>query len=326
MPKISVIIPSYNCACYITDAIESVLNQSYKELEIIIIDGSVDNTKDVLEQYIDQGVIKYIFQEPRGVSAARNLGIQHAHGELIVLQDADDIWYPNKLLLQMKAFEKYRDAALIFTSYDELDENGVILGRFWKDILEKWWESYKIPGSEIAYGPIYKELLVGGNCMHTSSIIVKKEAIIEAGGFDEKLKTCEDYDLWMRITTKYPVIFVNHILCGYRVRSEGLSGNRIVRGLRWAHDRIRVIEKHLQEGLIPSNYQKMAKKILAQQCWYAGWNYFNRDSFDEARSYFLKGLTYNVFYPRLWIYFASTFLRLSAVRTIRKLYRFVRHL
>lgn len=71
MPKVSVIIPSYNCACYIIDAIESVLNQSYKELEVIIIDdGSVDNTKDILKPYIDQGIIKYIFQERRGVSAA----------------------------------------------------------------------------------------------------------------------------------------------------------------------------------------------------------------------------------------------------------------
>ena len=245
---------------------------------------------------------------------------------MIAFQDADDIWYPNKLLLQLKAFEKYQGAALMFTSYEHLDENGVILERFWRKSLEKWWESYKIPGSDIAYGPIYKELLVGGNCMHTSSIIVKKEAIIEAGGFDERFKTCEDYDLWMRITKKYPVLFVNKVLCGYRVRSEGLSGDRMVRESRWAHDRIRVVEKHFQERLIPSNYQKIMKKIQAQQCWYAGWSYFNRDSFDEARSYFLKGLSYNAFYLKLWIYFVSTFLPLSAVHTIRKLNRFVRHL
>lgn len=327
MLKVSVIIPTYNCACYIKDAIESVLNQGYKELEVIIIDdGSVDNTKDILKPYVDQGIIKYIFQEPRGVSAARNLGIQHANGELIAFQDADDIWYPNKLLLQLIAFEKYRGAALMFTSYEHLDGNGVILEPFWNKFLGRWWESYKIPGSNIAYGPIYKELLVGGNCMHTSSVIVKKEAIVEAGGFDERFKTCEDYDLWMRITKKYPVLFVNKVLCGYRVRSEGLSGDKMVRESRWAHDHIRVVEKHFQERLIPSNYHKIMKKLQAKQCWDVGWSYFNQDSFDKARSFFLKGLSYNAFYLKLWIYFVSTFLPLSAFHTIRKLSRFVRHL
>lgn len=256
----------------------------------------------------------------------RNLGIQHAYGELVAFLDADDIWYPNKLLLQLEAFEKYRDTALIFTNYEHLDEKGVILSRFWSKFLGTFWESYNIPGSDIAYGPIYKELLFGFSCMHTSSIIAEKKAIIEAGGFDGRFKTCEDYDLWMRITRKYPVLFINKVLCGYRVRSDGLSGDRTVRESRWASDRARVIEKHLQEELIPSDYRPIMKKLYAQQCWDVGWRYFNRDSFEEARSFFSKGLSYNISSVKLWIYLASTFLPLSTISMIRYINRFIRHI
>lgn len=98
MPKVSIIIPTYNSAKYIHDAIESVLNQTYQDFEIIVMDdGSIDNTKKVLRSYIESKKIRYFYQKNKGPSAARNKGIREAKGEYIAFLGADDIWHKKKL-------------------------------------------------------------------------------------------------------------------------------------------------------------------------------------------------------------------------------------
>ena len=121
MPKVSVIIPTYNAARWIGETIDSVQSQTYKNYEIIVIDdGSVDSTREVLEKYIKN--INYIYQDNKGVSSARNHGIKISAGEYIAFLDNDDIWLPDKLSLQIQVLESQKNIAMIFTDGELFDE------------------------------------------------------------------------------------------------------------------------------------------------------------------------------------------------------------
>src|SRR5690242_1718082 len=112
-PLVTVIIPAFNCAEYIRESIDTILKQDYKNIEIIVVDSSTDNTKEQLAPYKER--ISYFYQKPSGVSAARNLGLKYAHGALIAFQDADDRWLPLKLSKQVEAIRRYPDAQVIFS-------------------------------------------------------------------------------------------------------------------------------------------------------------------------------------------------------------------
>lgn len=267
-PLVTVIIPVYKCNAYIRPAIASVLDQSYRNFEVIVVDGGPgEDTRLALAPYGNE--IRYLYQEPRGVSAARNFGIQHARGELIAFQDADDIWHPEKLKLQMQALESHRDAVLVFTDAQTFDHTGILQESVRSDMLSDWCAGHGCLSPDVAYGSIY-ELLLAGNCVNTCSAIVKREALDDVGAFDEAFATCEDYDLWLRIAPKYPVVFINRVLCQYRIHADGLSGDAEQRYIRWKHDGIRVREKHRKGGLVPPEHRIYASEMLSQRCWELG--------------------------------------------------------
>lgn len=314
LPLVSVIIPSYNCASYIQEAIESVLTQTYTHYEVIVVDGSDDDTAEMLRPY--EGKIRYIRQDPSGVGAARNLGVRHSRGELIAFQDADDVWLPEKLAMQVRALEQHPEAGLVFTDWFHLDE---YRRPRLQDRLRNWIEKHTRT-RDLTYGPLYDELLTG-NCINTSSVVVKREVLGEVGLFDETLQTCEDYDLWLRIARKFPVVVVNHALSGYRIRSDGLSGCTETREFRWGHDSIRVLDKHLRERWIPCELQQRGKNALSERCWRLGWKYFSMNRVREARSLFIQGMRYRPFDGYHWIYWGASFLPLPMVEVLRQIKR-----
>lgn len=320
MSKVSIIIPTYNCTRYLLEAIGSVLEQAYKDLEILIVDSSTDNTKEILRPYIENEIVRYIYQEPGGVAAARNKGIAHVKGEYIAFLDADDIWLPEKIEYQMRAFQQCDGAGLAFTDYLRFDESGIIRQSGLFGELRVWFNKNRSSTSELAYGQIYYELLTG-NLMHTSSVIVKKDILQEVGLFDETFNISEDYDLWLRIARKYPVLYVNRVLCKYRYHADGLSGSADVRGLRWRYNNIRVLEKHLSNNGVPFEYRGLAKNLLSQHCWDAGWNYFNQNLFKESRSLFFRGMRYGPFNWKNWLYWCASFLPSPLIESLRRLKR-----
>jgi glycosyltransferase involved in cell wall biosynthesis len=130
MPKVSVIIPTYNCAQYITEAIESVLNQTYKDFEIIVVDdGSTDNTNEILRSYIEKKKIRYFYQENSGVSSARNMGVRVSQGEYISFLDSDDFWEVNHLQQLLNAMWKYPTCSVAFSAIEIFGDA--------KDVTEK---------------------------------------------------------------------------------------------------------------------------------------------------------------------------------------------
>ena len=211
MPTVSVIIPIYQRAHLVSQTIESVLAQTYTDYEIIVVnDGSTDNTKEVLACFGNK--ITTIHQENKGVSAARNTGINAAKGLYIAFLDSDDLWQPNKLEKQLAFFESNPKIGLVYSDAFFFNEKGVL--------PDKWTSVYPPP-------PVWQFLaLFGRNFILTSTVVVRRECLDEVGLFDETLKSCEDYDLWLRIIEKFPIYFLNEPLGYYRQSANSLDSNR----------------------------------------------------------------------------------------------------
>jgi len=241
--SLSVIIPSYNRAYVLTRALESVFSQADSgdiELEVIVIDdGSTDQTKNRVQEQFPQ--VNYHFQDNQGVSAARNLGLKHAKHEWVALLDSDDEWLPNKLELQFKLL---KDSGLLVCHTDEIwIRNGVRVNQMKKHQKVGGW--------------IFEHCLP--LCaMSPSSIIFHKSVIENVGIFDQDLPACEDYDLWLRITSQYEVAFLETPM----IKKYGGHDDQLSRQY-WGMDRFRVIalEKILVQSL-SEHYAELARNML----------------------------------------------------------------
>ena len=212
-PKVSIILPTYNRAHLIGRAIQSILNQTYQDFEIIIIDdGSKDDTEKIIRGFQEKdNRIKYIrFEENKGAAAARNAGIKMSKGEYITFQDSDDEWVIDKLEKQMKVIE---------TS----SENIVVYCGFWRiDGDEKTYiPDIKISNRE---GNIHKELLKG-NFVDTPSILLPKKNLEKIGMFDENLLRLQDWDLSIRLSKYYNFKLIDEPLYISYLLSDSISAN-----------------------------------------------------------------------------------------------------
>lgn len=189
MPYISVIIPTYNRARYVTEAINSVLAQTYTDYEIIVVDdGSTDSSKDILTPYLDS--IKYIYQLNKGVSAARNTAIRAAQGEWIAFLDSDDEWLPRKLELQMRDLQRYPEAVLSCTNILFVGPSGTQSTEFFKTCLD-----VDLHQPEYITEPLSKSYAC------TSTVLARRKETFTVGLFDEELSIYEDIDLFFRLST-----------------------------------------------------------------------------------------------------------------------------
>ena len=172
--RVSVVIPTYDCAQYIGKAIDSVLTQTYRPWKIIVVDdGSTDGTSDVLGLY--KGMVKYLRQENRGEPAARNLGIRSAVAEFIACLDADDLWLPEKLELQMAYFASHPSVRPRYTDMKTFDETGVL------DESVKARYNLTFPRGNI-FRPLFCETLFG-----SGSVVFRKECVDKVGYFDGEI-------------------------------------------------------------------------------------------------------------------------------------------
>ena len=196
-PLVSAIIPTFNRGWIVAEAVESILNQDYPNIETIVIDdGSTDDTAKQLFPYLDR--ITYIKQENKGVSAARNLGIKKSSGKLTAFLDSDDLWTKEKISCQVNFFQNNPDAMICQT-----EETWIRNG---KRVNPK--QKHKKPSGMI-FEPSLNLCLVS-----PSAVMIKKELFKTTGYFDENLPACEDYDLWLRISATQPIFLINKPLTG----------------------------------------------------------------------------------------------------------------
>jgi glycosyltransferase involved in cell wall biosynthesis len=225
-PKISVIIPVYNQANYLEDALQSVLAQTYHDYEIVVVnDGSTDASEEIANRYREK--IRYIYQENRGLAGARNTGIRESKGELIALLDSDDIWLPDYLERMVALTEENPQAAVFYCAARCVDEQGLLL----KQIV-----GYQ----PVESADLYKYLL-RSNFIIPSTITARKTAIEQINCFDQNLRSCEDWDLWLiLLSSGYLFCGIPDVLTHYRIHVKSLSADV----LKMQYYYKSVVEKH----------------------------------------------------------------------------------
>ena len=242
-PTVSVVIPTFNRSELVVEAIESVLAQSVIPTEILVIDdGSEDDTRDRLSPLSVR--IKYVYQNNRGVSAARNRGLKEASGNIIAFLDADDIWHPEKLAVQLQVLSRFPEVGIVSTT------------RFdWpRDVIPEYGER-DIFGS---LAQVYWEQLAVRNFLDTSSIVVRREVLDLVGGFDDQLQGPEDHDLWLRIAEVTNFLHINIPLTGYR-QTPGSLSKQADRMLR---DKYRMLQKQTQRPIWQGRTLPAEKRIV----------------------------------------------------------------
>jgi glycosyltransferase involved in cell wall biosynthesis len=245
-PLVSIIIPTFNRKKRIETAIVSVLHQTYKNFELIIVDdGSRDETEKVIKQYGNH--LLYFFQTNQGVSAARNLGIEKSKGSYICFLDSDDAWLENKLETQVNLIRANPQIKICFT--DEIwIRNGIRVNP--KKIHRKY------------SGWIYQKCLP--LCIISpSSVMIHREVFEQVGRFDPQMTVCEDYDLWLRISHHYPLTFIPQRL----VIKKGGHQDQLSRKY-WGMDqyRVRALEKMLQNYTLSPADKKATLNTLHRKC------------------------------------------------------------
>lgn len=213
---ISVVVPAFNAASTIRESVNSALNQTYCNIEVIIVDdGSTDDTKAVASELSRRDArVRYIYKQNGGVASARNKGIAEARGEFIATLDADDLWYPTKLARQIERFEsKGPNTALVYAWCCWIDPNGNING--------------SAPPSRLE-GAVLPQMCLGNVVISGSNALIRRKALLAAGGFDESLRVrgaqgCEDWKLYLQIAELYEVAVVPEYLIGYRISPGSMS-------------------------------------------------------------------------------------------------------
>lgn len=208
VPLISVVLPTYNRSLFLKESIETVLEQTVQDFELIVIDdGSTDNTRQVIKPYLDHPQVHYFYQENRGVSAARNNGLGHARGRFVALQDSDDLWMPDKLERQLPLFDVSPRIGLVHGKVSFFDsETGSVKGE-------------KFEGETLTHFDILRHRLPA-----TQTLIFRKEVLSGFEGFLEGLSVSEDYVFCAHISEKWGVHGTSEVVARVRQHAGQMSG------------------------------------------------------------------------------------------------------
>jgi glycosyltransferase involved in cell wall biosynthesis len=219
MPKVSVIIPTHNRAELLRGAIQSVLDQTYRDFEIIVVDdASTDHTPEVVRNFADER-IRYVRNATnRGEGGARNVGLERARGEFIALLDDDDEWLPEKLELQVKVLESSTlQVGAVYTAVSTVD---TVTGKSWESAFA-------------ARRGNVVEALLANNWITPSSMLLRKECFQKAGRFEEGMRFGADYDMWLRVARHFHFECIDKPLVRYRVHGGNVTANprTVIEGL-----------------------------------------------------------------------------------------------
>jgi len=292
---VSVIIPTYNRAHLISIAIKSVLNQTYQDFEIIVVDdGSIDNTEEIVKDFTDFRIHYICHKYNQGVSATRNTGIRASRGEYIALLDSDDEWLPEKLSKQIKVLQyESPEVGAVYSNLCYIDENGK--------------NTNKLLNPKKG-GYIYEDLL-GRNCVGPpSTLLIRKECFNRVGLFDNLLNAQEDWDMWIRIAKYYRFVFIKIPLIKYRKHSSQISKNLEVKTVTAN----RILVKYTDE-------LEKRPGVHSKHYFYMGNRFCHMGKTKEGQRYLLKAISLypfciryyicifgSLFGPKCFIYFVNT--------------------
>ena len=244
MPAVSVIIPAYNQALYLDEALRSVLAQTCPDFEVIVVDdGSTDDTPGVTKQHTDPRV-HYVYQENQGLSAARNTGIRHAQGRYLTYLDSDDLFLPHKLAVLIAEIERPPAAGLVAGHAIPIDAMGNPIGHIFDQPL-----------------PLEPERLLLGNPLHVGSILIRREWQERAGFFDETLRSYEDWDMWLRLArVGCPMRSIAQPVSFYRFHGAQMSRH----GVQMTNASFAVLDKVYRENDLPERWQALRPQAYSR--------------------------------------------------------------
>ena len=249
-PRVSVLIPAYNRADYLSQAIHSALEQTFRDIEVIVVDdGSTDDTPAVARAIADPRVI-YIRQENRGVSSALNTAWRAARGEYVALLGSDDVMLPQQIETLLRLIESDAALGLVYARAQAMDAQGKPLPQ--------------ILGSPPKFAVQHAlQSLLYGDCICGIACMMRRATLERTGGFDETLIANEDWDMWIRMAEISRFLFHDEILARYRMHPTSLTGGRSQHYRRVILDRVRLIENYYARPNVPLD--ALAVKSLARR-------------------------------------------------------------
>ncbi|NWF60286.1 MAG: glycosyltransferase family 2 protein [Fischerella sp.] len=292
MPKVSVVIPAYNAMAFLPETLASVLQQTFTDFEVLIVnDGSSDNIIEWASAITDPRV-KLISQANQRVSSARNTGITNAQGEYIAFLDADDLWEPTKLEKQVRCLDEKPEVGLVYTWTLLVDKENNPTGRIFASHIE---------------GNVWNKLLEDDPISSGSSPMVRRSCFDTVGLFDRNLAYAPDLDMWVRIAFRYPIAVVKEPLLRYRQLPNSFSRNRegMIKDLR------QVVEKTFAS--VPLEQLYLRNRCYASIFFGLAWLAVDEGDYKKAIHFRQQALLH---YPQLR--YTEKYLRLSlAIATIR---------
>jgi len=263
-PLVTVIIPTFDRAWCLARAVKSVLEQTHDNIELIVVnDGSTDNTLEILAPFLEKTTI--ISQARQGVSAARNVGIQRASGDLISFLDSDDLWLPDKIACQVDFFQKNPDALICQTE------------EIW---IRKGIRVNPKKKHKKLQGMIFKPSL--HLCLVSPSAVMMRRSLFDTVGlFDEELPACEDYDLWLRVAARYPI----HLLDKPGIIKHGGHPDQLSAHHSLDKYRILSLTKLLKETCLTREQRGAAEQVLLEKARIYGQGCIKRGKIEEGNHY-----------------------------------------
>lgn len=305
MPKVSVIIPTFNRSQLISESIDSVFSQTYKNFEIIIIDdGSTDNTKKVIEYYIKTygDKIRYFYQDNQGAASARNKGLDVARGEYIAFLDTDDIWLPKKLEKQVNILDECKEISLVYSNVIIINDHNKVInsGLCKRNFLS---------------GKVYeKTLLWRVGCGSPPTWLVRKKCFDEIGKFDPDFVMAHDRDMIIRLSKEYQMYGIKEPLV--KIRQHKLTSR--VRGIpaeKKEYYHFKLLNK-LFKRIDPSLNIRIRKKMISHYFFLSGLAYLKEMDIISARRKFFESFRNYPYKCGAYCYFALTFLGSDFLKNI----------
>lgn len=270
MLLVGVIIPCYNTGRYLAEAINSVVAQTFSDYEIVIVDdGSTDNTREVAESYTDHR-IRYTYQDNKGLAGARNTGICCTRGEYIAFLDADDLFLPRKLLIQVSYLEEHSDVGLVAGGFQRIDHEGRILYN-----------------GKIGAGVIPLEDILVRSVFPVHCSLVRRSWVDRVGGFDKSLPAAEDWDFYCRLALGGCLMHaIPDVVAAYRMLPKAMS----MRAPEQTAALLRVVDKTFRSPMLPPELRPLQVRALAQTHLTGAGRHYAAGLFHEGHSNLLEAV------------------------------------
>lgn len=272
MPKVTIVMPTYNRAELLKEAIKSILSQTFKDWQLVVIDdGSSDYTKEVVKRFAAQNPrIQYVHQNNQGVTQARARTVEFVTGEYVTFLDDDDLYYPNKLNDQVNFLDQHPEVGLVYSFLEMVDRD--------KKLIMKWPYQQSCSFSE----------LVKDNVIQPNAALLRSQCLKKLGSFCKDLKSADDYEMWLRIAKHYPIAFLPVMVGCYRWHDSNMSYDKRKR----CQSNVDVFKVVMSYRLSGEEREQVFKRVI-ELTYTKGSDAFHSAEYGEALFYFLQALRFS---------------------------------